>query len=260
MGSGPPGLSPEQIPEPGSRVTTLSDTDGNFVHRFETFADDQIRVNGTGLVRVRERKLGLVEITLIQMANKEQDDSLQLTRDYLPGQNSQFVHGNNIYPCGPNLLFNASHGQSSPVLPQQFEDTQLISSSPTQHYWSQIVEAIGFTDPGQVLEMGSAQSIKRGGRGPKEWLCSHNNCNKKYRRRQELERHTVDKHRVLHKCPFCKIRWTRPERIRSHLIDQHQDHFTEEERGEIRGLRGRRDTLGFLAKYRTSRLPTSKVF
>ncbi len=59
---------PGQIPETGSRVTAASG--GNFSDRFQTFASDQIRVNGTGPVRVRKNKLSLVSITLIQLANQ----------------------------------------------------------------------------------------------------------------------------------------------------------------------------------------------
>lgn len=59
-----------QMPETGSRVTADSDrTDGSFSDRFQTFASDQIRENGTG-PRVRMHKLSLVSITLIQITNQ----------------------------------------------------------------------------------------------------------------------------------------------------------------------------------------------
>lgn len=125
-----------------------------------------------------------------------------------------------------------------------------------RHHQDQIIEAVGFRDPRQVPEMRRAQRVKHGRRGPKEWLCSHGHCDKRYRRLQELKRHVTDKHAIQQMCPFCGYAWTRPEKIRSHLTDQHQHYFTEEERQEIRTLRGRKDTIGFLlAKYGTMMLP-----
>jgi hypothetical protein len=130
-----------------------------------------------------------------------------------------------------------------------------------RHHQDQIIEAIGFTNPRQVLDTRSAQSVKHGRRGPKEWLCSHGYCDKRYRRLQELKRHITDKHAIQSKCPICGYSWTRPEKIRSHLTDQHQHHFTEEERQEIRTLRGRKDTTSFLlAKCRTLTLPGGSIF
>ena len=71
LGSRPPEFPPGQIPETGSRVTAAPDkTGGNFSDGFQTFASDQIRLNGTGPVRVRKLQLSFVNIILIQIANQ----------------------------------------------------------------------------------------------------------------------------------------------------------------------------------------------
>jgi len=178
-----------------------------------------------------------------------------------------FARGNNIHQRRPDLLFNASYSQlsyGSPSQRQQFGYT--AGTHPTspfggQNNHDQIAEAVRPTDHRQVPETRSAQGVKNGGRGPKNWLCSYDDCNKKYRRLQELKRHTADKHEIPSKCPFCDYRWSRPERMRSHLINQHRHHFTEEERQEVRGLRGRRETIGFLlARCSNAMLPGNNIF
>jgi hypothetical protein len=64
-------LLPRHIPETGYWVTAASDwIGGNFSDKSQTVASDQIRVNGIGPVRVRKHMLGLVNITLIQIANQ----------------------------------------------------------------------------------------------------------------------------------------------------------------------------------------------
>jgi len=96
---------------------------------------------------------------------------------------------------------------------------------------------------------------KYDGRGPEEWLCPEDDCKKTYRRSQDLRRHTRDKHQTPHKCPFCDTKWTRPEKIRGHLTTKHEDHFTEEELREVRGLRGWNDTVRFIAKCGMPKVP-----
>lgn len=176
-----------------------------------------------------------------------------------------FSRRTNIHQRGPDLLSNASYSQLSyESPPQQQQSGYTAGTHPTSPFGSQnhhdhIAEVVRLTDHRQVPETRSAQGDKNGGRGPKNWLCSYGDCNKKYRRLQELRRHTADKHEVPSKCLFCDYTWSRPERMRRHLIYQHRHHFTEEERQEIRGLRGRRDTIGFLLA-RCSLLPGRNAF
>ncbi|KAH9000977.1 hypothetical protein EDB86DRAFT_487386 [Lactarius hatsudake] len=74
-------------------------------------------------------------------------------------------------------------------------------------------------------------------------------CGKVYRRPQELKRHNRDRHEWQRRCPFCCTRWSRPERIRAHLMKQHESRLTKDQQQEIRLLRGRDDTVRFLEKY-----------
>jgi len=81
------------------------------------------------------------------------------------------------------------------------------------------------------------------------------NCGRQYRRAQELRRHTRDKHEQQPQCPFCYATWSRPEKIRAHLITEHGDRFTEEQNQELHDLRGRRKTIHFIAKCATPTPP-----
>ena len=118
---------------------------------------------------------------------------------------------------------------------------------------------MGFTDPQRVPETQSVQNVKYGGKSLKEWLCGHRGCDKRYQRKQELKRHTKDKHEDPDNCPFCCFTWTRPDRMGRHLLRQHRRHFTKKERREIHGLRGREDMIGFLARCRSTRVPSSNL-
>ncbi|KAH9954357.1 ankyrin repeat-containing domain protein [Russula dissimulans] len=47
-------------------------------------------------------------------------------------------------------------------------------------------------------------------------------CGRSYGRIQELRRHERDKHSPARQCQFCAVKWTRPEKIRLHLIASHR--------------------------------------
>jgi len=135
--------------------------------------------------------------------------------------------------------------------------THPTSLIPGQDHCEQVVEAVGFTDSQQVPETWVMPNVKHSGKRPKEWVCTHSGCDKQYQRKQELKRHTKDKHEDPDGCPFCCFTWTRPDRMGSHLLRLHRRHFTKEQRREIRGLRGREDMIGFLVKCRATRVPSS---
>jgi len=137
--------------------------------------------------------------------------------------------------------------------------THPVSPIPGQHHWEQVIEAVGFTDSQQVPETRVMQNVEHGGKRPKEWVCNHSGCDKRYQRKQELKRHTKDKHEDPENCPFCCFTWTRPDRMGRHLLYLHLRHFTKEERREICGLRGREDMIGFLAKCQSARAPSSNA-
>jgi hypothetical protein len=62
-------------------------------------------------------------------------------------------------------------------------------------------------------------------------------------------RHIRDKHNQKRKCPFCRTKWTRPERIRTHVLKSHRSLLSENDQDEIYHLRGIDDTIRFLAQY-----------
>lgn len=135
-----------------------------------------------------------------------------------PGGNFQLC-----FPCSANTV-------SSDVCPSQV---------PQQH-WEELKEAR--QDP-------NTRSAWNSKNRSKAFASLHHctNCDKAYQRPQDLKRHTRDKHFRQRKCPFCCTGWSRPERIRFHLIQKHASLLTLDQHREIRSLRGRHDTIHFLA-------------
>ena len=70
-------------------------------------------------------------------------------------------------------------------------------------------------------------------------------------------RHTRDKHGHRRKCPFCRTIWTRPERIRSHVLKSHRNLLSDNEQEEIGHLRGLNNTIRFLAQ--CGRIPSGSL-
>lgn len=70
----------------------------------------------------------------------------------------------------------------------------------------------------------------------------HHSClqckNTSFTRIQDLNRHIRDVHGPRRRCPFCDFQWTRPDKIKTHIVTDHWDIFTPELLGDIRGLRG----------------------
>ncbi|KAH9966462.1 hypothetical protein BC827DRAFT_1176049, partial [Russula dissimulans] len=114
----------------------------------------------------------------------------------------------------------------------------------------QAVKAQEVTGPQRSQGIQDTPDSKHGGGGFDRWFCPHGDCDKQYRRLQELKRHIRDKHKIPRKCPFCDTTWTRPETIRGHLVVQHQDDLTEEVCNDILKLRGQNDTIHFIEKLR----------
>jgi len=112
---------------------------------------------------------------------------------------------------------------------------------PSEHHRD---EAPELTRPHQIPKSRSAPGYKSGITAA-EWYCHYGECEKKYRRLQELIRHIRDKHEIPRKCFLCDMEWTRTEKIRSHYITRHSDQLTNEEREEIKRLRGRNNTIHF---------------
>jgi hypothetical protein len=68
-------------------------------------------------------------------------------------------------------------------------------------------------------------------------VCVH--CNQDFGRVQELYRHVRDKHMPRRRCPFCGFMWSRPDKIRSHLLANHAERFTAEMPEGVKALCGR---------------------
>ncbi len=68
--------------------------------------------------------------------------------------------------------------------------------------------------------------------------CLYKDCKATFGRLQERKRHVTDVHKPLHRCPFCLYEWSRPDKIKTHLMTKHQD--KPQVLNEIRAKRGRR--------------------
>ncbi|KAF8267983.1 hypothetical protein EI94DRAFT_1700588 [Lactarius quietus] len=159
-----------------------------------------------------------------------QEEDIQLTRRQLPDPSvdSLSTPGGNV---------ELGHTRNANTFPSDVCPSQV----PQQH-WEEHKEARKYPDTAVAFKSESR------GKAPR-WLHRCTKCNKAYQRRQDLKRHTRDKHIRQRKCPFCCTTWTRPERIRFHLMKNHGSRFTEDQQQEIRVLRGRNDTIHFLEKY-----------
>jgi hypothetical protein len=65
-------------------------------------------------------------------------------------------------------------------------------------------------------------------------------CSKDFGRIQELKRHVKEKHMPRRRCPWCDFLWTRPDKIKFHLLSNHAERFTAEVLEGIKALCGRR--------------------
>ena len=73
-------------------------------------------------------------------------------------------------------------------------------------------------------------------------------CKREFARVQEFKRHLKDKHEPRRQCPFCNLRWTRPNVIKVHLLAKHRRNFTAELLVTIQALRGQ-GVVAFLDGY-----------
>ncbi|KAH9038490.1 hypothetical protein EDB85DRAFT_1887884 [Lactarius pseudohatsudake] len=135
------------------------------------------------------------------------------------GGNVQLCHSRVIDPFSSNM-------HSNQIPRQQWEAPKAAQQDP---------------------DLGSARISDNRGKPPRVYCCT--SCSTVYSRLQELKRHVRDRHEERRKCPFCCTRWTRPERIRNHVLKNHGRLLSENERREIYRLRGLDDTVCFLAKY-----------
>lgn len=94
----------------------------------------------------------------------------------------------------------------------------------------------------QASQDGGSRNMNRRART----VCT--DCNRRFGRAQELDRHRRDVHEQPRYCPFCDFKWTRPNNIKTHLLTRHRGKFTAELLVTIRALRGRM-IIAFLDGY-----------
>jgi hypothetical protein len=134
--------------------------------------------------------------------------------------------------------------------------TGTYSILPIQYHHDQIPMTPERLGGRRLSRTGSAQGAMHRGEAVPELCCSL--CGNKYKRAQELKRHIKDKHQPPQECPFCcDFKWTRPEKIKRHLLTGHS--FTKEVQREIQRLRGQKDTIRFLEKWRATWIPSNNT-
>jgi len=72
-------------------------------------------------------------------------------------------------------------------------------------------------------------------------------CKRSFKRNQEYKRHMRDVHTDSLRdqkpdCPFCTFKWTRPDKIKDHIITAHKECLAPDILLEIAALRGKRLT------------------
>jgi hypothetical protein len=71
---------------------------------------------------------------------------------------------------------------------------------------------------------------------PRKPWCA--DCNREFARKQEFKRHLKDVHGPSRQCPLCDFKWIRPDKIKAHIVANHQDEFAPEVLDHIRRLCG----------------------
>ncbi|KAF8261688.1 hypothetical protein EI94DRAFT_1745424 [Lactarius quietus] len=181
--------------------------------------------------------------TYAEYSQHIQEEDIQLTGRQLTdrGIDSSLVSGSNV---------QLGHPRNANTFP-----SDVCPSQVPQQQWEELEEARKYPDMAIPCPSESKSETRR--KAPRGLhRCTSSSCNKAYQRRQDLKRHTIDKHIRHRKCPFCHTEWSRPERIKVHLLEQHRSLLTEDQQQEIRTLRGRDNTIRFLEKYANTNLHT----
>lgn len=65
--------------------------------------------------------------------------------------------------------------------------------------------------------------VPTGGDTSSKLHCTREGCNAAFGRLQECKRHLIDVHSPRRRCPFCPYKWSRPNKVKAHLMVNHQD-------------------------------------
>ncbi|KAH8991063.1 hypothetical protein EDB86DRAFT_2936487 [Lactarius hatsudake] len=128
------------------------------------------------------------------------------------------------------------------MLPSENNATQLGEHQVLADNASQIQPPTSDTaQPTDAQEVG----VPTGGDRSNRLHCHYENCKGTFGRPQEHKRHLIDVHTPRRRCPFCLYEWSRPNKIKTHLMKNHQDKVPRKVLNEIRAKRGWR-LLAFL--------------
>ncbi|KAI9446746.1 hypothetical protein H4582DRAFT_1908088 [Lactarius indigo] len=128
------------------------------------------------------------------------------------------------------------------ILPGEYNATQLGEHQVLADNASQIQPLTPDTaQPTDAQEAG----VPTGGNTSDRLHCHYEDCKATFGRPQEHKRHLIDVHKPRRRCPFCLYEWSRPNKLKTHLMKNHQDKIPQEVLREIRTKRGRR-LLAFL--------------
>ncbi|KAH9041538.1 hypothetical protein EDB83DRAFT_1629167 [Lactarius deliciosus] len=213
-----PILSQSRIPEKPPPLTfPPGNFNGGFGNQAGAIPEWRTRAEYNQHIALQEEQIQLIQCRPLEQGTDYIDSPST------PGSNAQLR-----FPRNANIFSSdVCHGQ----IPQQHSE--------------------GLKAVQQNLDPDSTRDSENRSKAPHH--CT--NCSKAYRRHQDLKRHTRDKHEWQRECPFFHTRWSRPERIRTHLMKKHESRLNKEQRQEIRLLRGRDNTIHFLEKYRKTTPP-----
>ena len=146
----------------------------------------------------------------------------------------------------PDLGTSTTFTQQSQFSPL----ASILDHNPTYHPTRQVSTRlsevrvyahISQTQPGEQVIIQSARSCSKRPRTTRRRVrptCT--NCNKDFVRVQEFKRHLKDIHEPRSQCPFCDFTWTRPDKIKAHIMARHQGKFTAEQLVDFDALRGQK--------------------
>ncbi|KAH9048236.1 hypothetical protein EDB84DRAFT_293619 [Lactarius hengduanensis] len=129
--------------------------------------------------------------------------------------------------------------QAYGILPGEYNATQLGEHQVQADNGSQIQPPVlETTQPTDAQE--AAGGVTSG-----KLHCFYEGCEVTFGRSQERKRHVIGVHLPRRRCALCLHEWCRPDKIKSHLMETHQDELPQEILNEIHAKCGQ-DLVAFL--------------
>ncbi|KAI9428321.1 hypothetical protein H4582DRAFT_2176485 [Lactarius indigo] len=120
------------------------------------------------------------------------------------------------------------------VLPGEYNATQLGEHRVPADNASQIQ----LPAPESAQSTDAQAGIPAGGDTSPRLPCSYEGCEVTFGRPQERKRHVIDVHMPRRQCALCFYEWSRPDKIKPHFMENHQDELPQEVLNEIRAKCG----------------------